>query len=280
MKWGSEKDKAQTVFYYLAAIVLVLVILGMLTDFISWKSAVGMIKRNLPTNGAYNGMEYKFNWLWFTKPVRFHIYLSSDEDLNLHTYYDTQYKKKVEGLVDGVLPGVGGFEAPITQNEFETQASSAKGMWQIKGNIYLLNKGKKVYKKVFVGYAPVDYPITPNIINTYKQSIDPDNDMTQDVIEWLCTFSHDSLHQYIVKMFETGKQQELFQKPGIYAYRLDSVIASQVKWKKEYKKIFTGKRTALLGIVYTIDNQTYFDFIRGAYRISCHNGGYVWSDLK
>ncbi len=189
MKWDKEKSKAQAIFYWIATIVLILVVIGMLTDFISWKTAIGMIKKQMPTNGAYNELEnYKFNWLWFTHPAQFHIYIASDENLNIKPYYSRYYGKTVQGRVDGVLPGVGGFNAPLINNRFETDVKSIKGVWHLKGQIYVLDKGKKIYN--------------------------------------------------------------------------------------------SRKRTALLGIVYTVDGISHFDFIREAWRINCHGGGYIWSDLR
>jgi len=273
---NSWSDVQSLVMSVLAVIVIIL----MLFNVIGWKTGLGAIKKQMSINGTYNGLDdYKYNWLWFTQPVKFHIYLSGDEDMNLRTYYDRQFGKNVQGFIDGVLPKVGGFTVPIIDNKFDGYCSNIKGKWHITGQIYLLDKGSPQYRKVFVGYKTVDYPVTKEIINKYRKSIDPDKTMTENDYVFLEKFTHDSLHDYIVSFFERGETYKLFLKPNIYAYRLDQIISGQVKRVKDYKIEKTGYRSAKIGIVYKIDNISHFTFITGAWRIQCHDGGWVWSNF-
>ena len=47
MNWNTEEHKVKTIFYWLAIVVLVLVIVGMISGYIDWKTAIGTIKRGI-----------------------------------------------------------------------------------------------------------------------------------------------------------------------------------------------------------------------------------------
>ena len=272
MRWGSEKNKAQAIFYWIATAVLILVIIGMSVDFISWRNAIGMIKKQIPTQysphalyegGGMDNLHY--TPLWQGK-LKGRVYLSMDEDMN----------SLGDGSFDGVIKGLSGVDFPLKYNkicwygegEFKNKTTTKNiQMW-----VYLLSKGEKTYKQVYKGQVTVDYPITEKIVNKYKSQIDPDKTMKPEDVAWLCTFTHDSLHKYI-----EGSEGV---KP-YYAYRLDQIISSQVKWKKVYEKVWTKfRKNACIGIIYKVDKKTYIRVAYNAWRISCHNGGYIFSFWK
>ena len=147
--------------------------------------------------------------------------------------------------------------------------------------VYLLSKGEKTYKKIYKGQIVVDYPITKDIINKYKNQIDPDKTMKPEDIAWLCTFTHDSLHKYIIGFFERSEVMKLYSNPNHYAYRLNQIIVSQVKWKKVYEKVWTKRyKNAIIGIIYKIDGKTYLRVVKGGYFYNCHGGKIMFSFWK
>ena len=47
MNWKIEEHRAKTIFYWIATIVLILVIVGMISGYIDWKTAIGTIKKGI-----------------------------------------------------------------------------------------------------------------------------------------------------------------------------------------------------------------------------------------
>ena len=292
MKWDTEEHKVKTIFYVVATLILIVALVGMLTDFISWKDAVGLIKKNVPTNGvgsiAIQNVDYSpLSW---RGPLKGRIYLFADQDLNVDTRTVRWNEKEVamDGTLDGAIPSLSGVDLPLKRISSANNPlvvsygkgtiENSKGEHSFEIWVYLLDKGEKVYKKVFTGYKAVDYPITPAIVNTYRNRIDPDRTITQKDIDWLCTFTHDSLHKYILSFFENSKVPELFQKPNVYAYRLDQEISSKVQWKKTYKNVWTNERKgACVGIIYKLDEKTYVRVVYNAWYIGCKGGGYIFN---
>ena len=45
--WQREEHKAKTIFYWLAIVVLILAIIGMISGYIDWKTAIGIIKKGI-----------------------------------------------------------------------------------------------------------------------------------------------------------------------------------------------------------------------------------------
>lgn len=299
MKWGREEHKAKSVFYWVATLVLIVALVSMFLgiDYISWKDAVGLIKKNMPINGpgsiSIQTANYSpFDW---QGPLRGRVYLFSDEDLNVLTRKSAWTDGKsyvMDGSFDGLIKGISGIDLPLVRISSEGNplfiSYGKKTITNKTGNhsfeiwTYLLQKGNKVYRKVFDGYDAVDYKITSQIINTYKGQIDPEGAMTAGDVVWLATFSHDSLHKYIISFFEQNKVPELFTKPNIYAYRLDQEISSKVKWIKKYKTEWTGERKgACVGIIYKVDGKTYVRVVYNAWWIGCGGGGgYVFNFWK
>ena len=285
-KTQRQLNKVKTVFYILATVVLILVIVGMLTDFISYKNAIGYIKHNLPQNAKIlqegGGTGYHpFRW---RGDLTGRIYLSMTEDMTPHSYTNSD-RKQVYGFLDGKIPSSGvtiDLQKVSDFPEFygEGTVKSLNETHHIKIWVYLLKKGNKIYKRKFVGYQAVDYPITQAIIKRYLPTINTENDITQKDIDWLCTFTHDSLHKFVISFFKKREVPKLFTKPYIYAYRLDSIISSQNKFERIYKTYWTGKRTAALGIIYNEDGNTYVRVVYNAWYIGCHDGGYIFDFWK
>jgi len=290
MNWIKQQNKAKTIFYWIATIILIVALVGMITDFINWKDAIGLIKKDIPVSGpnaTYIGGGARYTPFRWAGPLRGRVYLTFDEDMETPRKETVEYNESGYGSFVGVLKGFSGVDFALQKiSDFPTyygkttikRGSDTKNleMW-----VYVLNRGKKTYKTVSTGQVPVDYPITRQIIQKYKKQIDTDNNMTEKNIDWLCTFTHNSLHNYILSFFKSNKTNQLFVSPNIYAYRLDQEISSQVKWKKTYKQVWTGERKgACIGVIYKIDNKTYVRVIYNAYWIHCHGGGYIWSAWK
>ena len=307
MRWNREEHKAKAVFYWIATAVLIIAIVCSILgiNYISWKDAVGLIKQNLPTNARYllhdggEGAHYSpFRWRGNLHGA---LWIFSDEKLNIK-------QRKVDWNRDGnYVNSIGrltlsmkGYSIPdvnlnslsdLSFNKISTTAFKAvkyvdsSGLVKYKKvphslDIYLLliNKGEKEFKKVPDGWIVVDYPVTDKIIKKYKNQIDPDGTMTSKDITWLKTFTHDSLHSYIVSFFESGKVPELSLAPNSYAYRLEQIISGKVKWIRKYKTVWTKKRKgATIGILYKFAGKTYIRILHNAYRISCGRGSYIWN---
>lgn len=289
--WERKKNKAQTVFYWAATVLIIAALVAMLFDFISWKEAIGLIRRNIPTQygpvvlydggGGASGPHTLFNW----KGPRGRVYLSMNKDLVPHSY--TKDGEEIWGDFDGVIKGFSGINLDLRKvSDFpeyfgEGTFKNRTTQKHVKVWVYLLDKGKPVYKKVFVGNKPVDYRITPHIISLYKEQIDWDNDMTQGDKDFLCSFTHDSLHQFVIGFFQRGEVPKLFTKPNVYAYRLDQIVSGKVKFEKVYKEVLTNEREgACIGIIWNIDKKVYVRVVYGAWFVGCHDSGYVWSFWK
>jgi len=293
MKWGNEKNKAQTIFYYLGTVVLILVIFFMLVDYISWRDAIGMIKKNLPSDASVilqeGNSSVKWNPLRWRGPLRGRVYLFSNESLTTESRdvnWNGENLKDVAGFLDGSVRGISGVDIPLFQKseiryDGEKILQNASGSHSFHISVYLLDTGEKVYRDVFRGYEAVDYPITPSIITAYRESIDQERDMTEEDVKWLCTFTHDSLHDFVLSFFRKNEVPKLFQKPNIYAYRLDQKISSQVEWKKKYEKVWTGERKgACIGIIYRVDGKVYVRVVYDAWWLGCKGGGYIFNFWK
>jgi len=289
MNWIKQKNKATAVFYYIATILLIVALVGMITDFINWKDAIGLIKKDIPVSGPNavyiaGGSRYTpFRW---AGPLRGRVYLTFDEDMKTPSLQTLGENRATGyGTFDGILRGFSGVNLIFQKtSDFpsyygETTIKNTNDTKDLKMWVYLLDRGEKTYKTVSTGQVPTDYPITREIVAKYKNRIAFNNDMTKENVEWLCTFSHDSLHDYIVSFFKNGKTNQLFLSPNIYAYRLDQEISSQVKWKKTYKQVWTGERKgACIGAIYKIDDKTYVRVIYNAMYLACgQNGGYIWN---
>jgi len=284
-RWEEENNKFQSIFYLAATVLIVVAMIGMLFNFISYKDAIGLIKRQLPTNysrilggGGMQDVHYRVNWQGNLKG---RIYLSMSEDMTPQPYYDRDAKTTIAGFLDGKIPMSGITlnlkqisDFPVFYGEKTLKNSTTQKHLQVW--VYLLSKGEKEYKTKFVGYVPVDYKITTAIVNANRPQIDPERKMTNKDVMWLTTFTHDSLHQFILSFFKEGKTPELFIGRNIYAYRLDQEINQNVRFKKLFKRYWTGKRTACIGIIYKINQKTYVKVVYNASRIKCHDGGYVF----
>ena len=270
------------------SVAVIIIIIAMLMDFINYKEAAGLIKSKVPTSGPNavymaGGSRYvPFRW---AGPLKGRIYLTFDENMKTPHKEVVGYPNVMGyGNFDGVLKGVSGVNFVLQKkSDFptyygETTVKRKDEKVDLKMWVYLLSTGKKTYKKVYQGQVPVDYPITRQIVAKYKNQIDTDRNMTEKDVEWLCSFTHDSLQNYVVSFFENNKTAELFTAPNIYAYRLEQIISSQIKWEKTYKMVWTGERKgACIGVIYKIDDETYVRVIYNAYWIHCHGGGFIWT---
>ena len=293
MRWSREEHRAKSIFYWVATAVLIAALVGMFMNFISWKDAIGLIKKQIPTQygphalyegGGMNNLHYTPRW---QGPLRGEVSLASDSDFNLRTFrilYNTnQWKENLSGHFEGTIKGFSGLDFFLEKKSNylfygEKDVKNRETIKHVQMWVYLLNKGEKTYKKVYKGQVVVDYSITKEIINKYKNQIDPDKTMKPEDIAWLCTFTHDSLHEYIVGFFERSEVMKLYSNPNHYAYRLNQIIVSQVKWKKVYEKVWTKwYKNAVIGIVYKIDNKTYLRTVKRGWFYSCHGGNITFS---
>jgi len=128
--------------------------------------------------------------------------------------------------------------------------------WQrIEGYVAYVEIGEKIYRKVYKGQQPVDYPITQEIIERIKTISFMKAKTPEEIAEYtkfLLTFTHDSLHNFIIDLFNKNPR-DAFIIPNVYAYRLYQVIDSEIKWENVYEQEWTGQRKGKLLFVYSVD---------------------------
>ena len=298
MKWrnrrGSLKITSWKDIQEVAVIILIaVIIIGMSFDFISWKQAMGAIKRELPQGAmiADGGGSMNYSPFRWRGKLYGRVYLFADEDLNVESrnikWTDGKFYN-MDGSLDGTIKGISGVDIPLemtSQPDNPLVISHGKTIIKNKDGehsfeiwTYLLNKGGKQYRTVFNGYEEVDYPITTALISSYRRQIDPNNTIKPEDITWLTTFTHDSLHKYIMNLFTSQESYKAFESPNVYALRLDQIILNKVREKKVYKKEWTGERKgAVIGIIYKLDGKTYVQVHYNAWYIGCKGGGFTWS---
>jgi hypothetical protein len=168
MKWGSRRGSLkikswkdiQSIFI---TILVIIVIIGMLTDYISWKDAMGAIKKNLPSNayvilqeGGGNTNYRPFNWAGSLKG---RVDLFTDEDFNVQTRHIkwTDDKNYVaDGMFDGKIKGISGADFTLKQinndpdfpiSYGKTTLKNATGTHTLEMWVYLLTKDTKLILK-------------------------------------------------------------------------------------------------------------------------------------
>jgi len=288
MGWNREEHKAKAIFYWIATIVLVFVLIGMTVDFINWKEAISMIKEQMPTDAQYqlyndggrNNSSYIKSAFRWRGDLRGRVYLFSNEDME---FVDRNVRwndepMTISGDFIGSLNKMSGLYFPLEKLEAHKILKNQTGEHKFDIWFYPLSKGVKVYETVYKGQVAVDYKIDDTIINKYKTALERNYKITDSDIAWLKTFTHDELHEYVISFYKEGKVYLLNQKPANFASILDEKIFSQVRYEKVYEEQWTGwRKNADLGIIYKIDGKTYLLVVKDAWYIGCKGGGYVWS---
>ena len=151
-------------------VLVIFVLVGMATDFISWKTAMGAIKKRVPTNGIGSIALENVSWnpLTWRGSLRGRVYLFSDEDLNVQTRSTTWNGNHIimDGSLDGKIKELSGIDIPLKRiSEPDNPLIISYGKTQVINNsgshnfeiwVYLLEKGHKKYIKKFKGYKAVD----------------------------------------------------------------------------------------------------------------------------
>lgn len=283
MKWGGEGvlTKKQIISLLIVIVILIPSVI-ILCDFLGWKNAVTTIRQNIPTEGTYvpykwiNGLGY-VPLVW-NGNIQAIIKLKANSDESLVKPYKISYWLKQDGdtaISDGYV-----------DNDFIAVRSRPENdyNWQtIECYVAYVEIGEKIYTQKYVGDRAVDYPITREIINQYKDYVFADVSDPAEIEEttkFLLTFTHDSLNQFILNFFPNNVHQ-LFVSPNIYAYRLNEVISGQVKWEKVYEKVWTGQCKGKLLLVYSVDGNVKIKWFKDPYFSSgCSGSVWVFRDWR
>jgi len=241
-------------------IVIVLIIVSMLVDFMSWREAINIIKREMPTSGFTGGKWLQgfgyvpFAWRGSLNAI---LFLRGTED-NLTTDGEVWCKLENTKFIVQLKDGWG--EYHITRTTIQDPHDPNYGQPDYRFQdftifVKVLDKGEKVYVDKYVGQKEVDYPITKEIVEKNKWTLENDTQMplTSDIEDWLCSFTKFSLHQYVVGIFERG---EMIKGKDWFPYYLDNLLGPKfenvyiTEWNKTFKNV-------QLLVVYETEKEVY-----------------------
>jgi len=274
------KIKSSEIKNWLTIVICVLIIIGFLADFVSWRQALNVIKKEIPTSGIGYTFIKGFGYIPFiwNGNIKGKITIkSSYEDAKIEQPMKISYWLVQDGdstISDGYI-----------DRGFLVTRKRAEGdyRWEeIEGYVAYVEIGEKIYRTVDKGQQLVDYPITQEIIDKNKNNLFYDNESPEQIVEYtkfLLTFTHDSLHNFVIGFFNKNSR-DIFIIPNIYAYRLYQVVDSEVKWKKIYEQVWTGQRKGKLLLVYDTGGQMKIKWFYNPQWIGCGGGGYQFSDWR
>ena len=274
------KIKSSEIKNWLVIIICVLIIIGFLADFVSWRQALNIIKKEMPTSGIGYTFIKGFGYIPFiwNGNIKGKITIkSSYEDAKIEQPMKISYWLVQDGdstISDGYIDR--GFLVTRKREEGDYR-------WEeIEGYVAYVEIGEKIYRTVDKGQQLVDYPVTQEIIDKNKNNLFYDNESPEQIAEYtkfLLTFTHDSLHNFVIGFFNKNSR-DIFIIPNIYAYRLYQVVNSEVKWKKIYEQVWTGQRKGKLLLVYDTGGQMKIKWFYNPQWIGCGGGGYQFSDWR
>jgi len=274
------KIKSSEIKNWLVIIICVLIIIGFLTDFVNWRQALNIIKKEMPTSGIGYTFIKGFGYIPFiwNGNIKGKITIkSSYEDAKIEQPMKISYWLVQDGdstISDGYIDR--GFLVTRKREEGDYR-------WEeIEGYVAYVEIGEKIYRTVDKGQQLVDYPVTQEIIDKNKNNLFYDNESPEQIAEYtkfLLTFTHDSLHNFVIGFFNKNSR-DIFIIPNIYAYRLYQVVDSEVKWKKIYEQVWTGQRKGKLLLVYDTGGQMKIKWFYNPQWIGCGGGGYQFSDWR
>jgi hypothetical protein len=264
----------------IALVVIIVMLIPsviILCDFLNWKNATNVLKENIPTAGT--SVPYKWiNGFGYVPLVSFGniqaiIKIKANSNESIVQPYQINYWLKLDGDA--------AFSDGFVNNDFIATHPRPEGNYnwqQIECYVAYVEIGEKIYTQKYVGEKAVDYPITREIVNQYKDYIFADVSDPAKIEEYtnfLLTFTHDSLNVFI-NSFYPSKVQQLSSAPNIYAYRLNEFTSGRVKFEKVYEKVWTGQCRGKLLLVYSVDGNMKFKWFKDPYFISTC-GGSAWS---
>jgi hypothetical protein len=263
----------------LILVICLSVIVG-IVDFINWKSTSNIIKKEMPTSGIGGQWIKGFGYIPFVwnGNIKGKITVkSSYEDAKIEQPMKISYWLTLDGdstISDGFVNN--GFLATKKREESDYR-------WQeIEGYIAYVEIGEKIYRTVYKGQQPVDYSVTGEIIDKNKNNLFYNEETPEQITEYtkfLLGFTHDSLHQFIVNLFNNN-MKDVYIIPNIYAYRLDQIISGQIKYENIYEKQWTGQRGGKLLLIYDIGGQMRIRWFYNPTWIGCglQGGGYQFGN--
>ena len=261
------------------SIAIVIIIVFMLVDFISWRTALDIIKKEMPTSGIGGKWIKGFGYVPFVwnGNIKGKITVkSSYEEAKIEQPMKISYWLVQDGdstISDGFVDR--GFLVTRKRTEGDYR-------WEeIEGYVAYVEIGEKIYKTVYKGEQPIDYSITQEIIDQNKNNIFYDADQSKiiEYTKFLLTFTHDSLHQFVIDLFNKNSR-EVFIIPNVYAYRLDQIISGQIKYEKIYEQQWAGQRKGKLLFIYSTGGQMKIKWFYNPTWIGCNGGGYQFSDWR
>lgn len=281
INWATQEHKTASIRNIVFTIAIIMILIGFLLgiDALNWQNTLQLIKQNVPTGGSGSTYVQGFGYVPFVwngnitgkisiqasqdgtivKPTKVSYWLVQDKDATISNGYINN-----------------GFTVT-------NQRADNDYRWhEIEGYVAYVEIGDKIYRTQYVGQKQVDYPITQDIIDQNRSNIfydvgDPVK--IEEYTKFLLTFTHDSLHQFIVDVFSKN-QRDAFTIPNIYAYRLDQIILGQVKYENVYEQVWTGQRKGKLLLIYSVDGKERIKWFYNPQWIGCNGGGYSFSDWK
>jgi len=277
---GFKIQSWNDVWRVVSSIAIIIVIVFMLVDFINWRAALTIIKENMPTSGTGYTFVKGFGYvpLVWNGNIKGKITVKS-------SYEDAKIEQPMKISYWLIQDGDSTISDGFVDRGFLVTRKRAEGdyRWEeIEGYVAYVEIGDKIYRTAYRGQQPVDYPITQEIIDKNKNNLFYNDETPEQIAEYtkfLLTFTHDSLHQFIVNLFNKNPR-DAFIIPNVYAYRLYQVINSEVKWEKIYEQVWTGQRKGKLLFIYTTGGQMKIKWFHNPIWIGCNGGGYQFSDWK